>query len=147
MNHYHKNELIKQLKLHEGLELFPYPCTSKKMTIGVGRNIEDNGISENEAEFLLDNDINRCIEECTAVFFFFKTLTQIRQRVLIDMCFNLGISRLMKFPKMISALERSDWLEAAKEMLDSDWSKQVGKRSLRLAHYMEFDNTNFEGDL
>lgn len=129
----------KLLIYHEGLRLKPYRCEAGKLTIGVGRNIEDIGITEREAMFLLTGDLLRVQDELKANFSFYIELSSIRQLVMVDMCFNLGISRFRKFKKMISALKRKDFDEAAKEMLDSRWARQVKSRSARLANMMRLN--------
>lgn len=131
--------LKKQLILHEGLKLTPYRCTADKLTIGVGRNLDDVGITQEEAEFLLDNDILRCCDDLDRNMSWWRDLSEVRQRVLIDMVFNLGISRFMKFQNMIDALANSNYKGAAEEMLDSRWADQVGQRAMRLANAMEFN--------
>ena len=128
-------ELIKQ---HEGLRLKPYSDTLGYKTIGYGRNLDSNGISESEAEFLLMKDIMTATIDCYKVIP--KVMGRVgndRQAVLIDMMFNLGMPRFSKFRKMIRALEEEDYARAAAEMIDSKWSKQVGKRSFRLARIMK----------
>ena len=123
------SELIKK---HEGLRLKPYKCTAGKLTIGYGRNIEDNGITESEAEMLLNNDIQNCYSECSKLTCWNK-LNEARQAVLVDMCFNLGISRLKGFKKMLAALEVGAYYRASAEMLDSKWAKDVKTRATKLA--------------
>jgi len=108
-----------------------------KLSIGVGRNIEAIGISENEATGLLINDIGRVYEEVNRAFTWFPLLNTPRRIVLMSMGFNLGIRGLLGFKKMISCIESSDFKGASKEMLDSKWSKQVGERALRLSKIME----------
>lgn len=122
----------------EGMRLKPYRCTAGKLTIGVGRNIEDNGISEGEALILLSNDITACIREVSSLFGkHFSLLTQPRQNVLINMAFQLGITRLRKFKKLRKAIANYDYDEASKEMLDSKWAKlQTPERANRLAEEM-----------
>lgn len=129
-------KLTELLIEHEGLRLKPYRCPSGKLTIGVGRNLEDVGITKAEAMFLLANDIKRVSAELNA-FDWFKGLDPVRQLVLMDMCFNLGLSNLLKFKKMISALERGDYDKAHVEMLDSLWATQVGSRAWKLAKMMK----------
>ena len=90
------NALKDQLILHEGLELKPYQCTADKTTIGVGRNIQEIGITEDEARYLLDNDILRVCKELDDTIHWWRDLSDVRQRVLIDMVFNLGITRFLK---------------------------------------------------
>lgn len=131
------DSMREQLVIHEGLRLKPYKCTAGKLTIGIGRNIEDNGISREEAYMMLDNDITRVESELRARFAWFPHLTPIRQGVIVDMVFNLGISRFLKFKKTIAAIGSGNYKIAAKEMLDSDWAKQVGNRARTLAKQME----------
>lgn len=125
-------ELIKK---HEGLRLKPYKCTAGKLTIGYGRNIEDNGISAYEADMLLNDDIQNCYAQCIK-FPFWNKLNEVRQAVLLDMCYNLGFARLNGFKKMLKALGRLDYKTAAKEMLDSKWARDVKSRSTELAELM-----------
>ena len=124
-----------QLILHEGLRLKPYRCTAGRLTIGVGRNLDDKGISRDEAMILLRNDI----EEITGQLErhgWYIALGPTRRKVLIDMCFNLGMAGLMGFRRMIEALERGDYERAADEMVYSRWYRQVGERGRRLERMM-----------
>lgn len=128
--------LVKMIKMHEGSVMdngkhMPYKDAVNKTTIGYGRNIEDNGISEQEAETLLWNDVERVIAELNLSLSFFHDLTENRRNALVDMCFNLGLSRFMKFEKMLTALELKDYEKAAEEALDSKWATQVGPRAKR----------------
>lgn len=129
-------ELIDQLKQDEGFRSKPYRCTAGKLTIGYGRNIEDNGITQQEAEQLLINDITRVRTELSNKFDWFFDIPESKQNVLINMCFNLGISRLLGFKKFLAALKVHNYSAAADEMLDSKWAKQVGARAMRLANIM-----------
>lgn len=124
------------LVLHEGLELKSYQCTAGKTTIGVGRNVEELGITYDEAMYLLSNDIQRVVEELKTNVPCYDSLSDVRKAVLIDMCFNLGISRFLQFKNFLACLEESNFEEASVEMLDSRWAKQVGKRSERLSKMM-----------
>ena len=103
-----RERLRAQLLLHEGLRRFPYVDTVGKLTIGVGRNITDVGISETEAMYLLVNDIDACIRDL-ATFTWFPELDPIRQRVLVDMRFNLGPSRFRGFKNTLVAVARGDF--------------------------------------
>ena len=125
--------LIEELKKDEGVRLKPYKCSADKLTIGIGRNIEDRGISDLEAEFLLQNDIDICIDELKKSFSWYEDLSDKRQRALVNMCFNLGLGKLKGFKKFIKAIENQIWNVAAEEMLDSKWADQVGERAVRLA--------------
>ena len=132
-----RQRLFKQLRLHEGVEKFPYRCTAGYLTIGVGRNIEERGLLDDEIDFILDNDIEVVMNEVSVTFDWFFDLSEVRQRVVADMIFNIGMPRFKQFKKMIAALEEGDWSEAANQMMDSKWAKQVGKRAGRLRDMME----------
>lgn len=126
-----------RIKRHEGFREKPYRCTAGKLTIGYGRNIEDNGITEAEASFLLDNDLKRCEEECRQTFSWFDNLDDIRRSVIVEMDFNLGLKKFLGFKKMLAACEKQDYELAAREMLDSLWARQVGQRAETLADLMK----------
>lgn len=145
-------EAIKRLILHEGLKLKPYKCPAGFLTVGVGRNVETNpitdeekrvvgdwehGITENGAKYLLKNDIMKAHKECKKNIEFYKNLDDERQYALLDMCFNLGIYRLLMFRKMLFAMEIGDYRGAAKECLNSKYAKEVGKRAVRIAKTIE----------
>ena len=133
---YDMTALEDQLIDHEGLELKPYQCTADKLTIGVGRNIEDRGITEDEARYLLKNDIKIVEDELLEKKPVVAGLDAVRQRVLVDMGFNLGIPTLLKFQNMWAAIEEEDFETAADEAMDSRWAKQVGRRAERLCQAM-----------
>ncbi len=130
------NRLQQLLIQHESLELKPYQDSEGKWTIGVGRNLDDVGISENEALILLSNDIKRCEQEARQ-FPWFKYLTEVRQDVILSMLFNLGLKRFNGFKKFKSAILKGDYKAAATEMLDSKWAGQVKGRANALAKMME----------
>ncbi len=134
MNH---KKIIDQLIKHEGLRLKPYHCPAGKLTIGVGRNLEDKGISEKEAVLLLENDIEECLEDLKTIFQAFDLLPEPVQRVLVDMRFNLGPNRFRRFKKMLAAVKNQDFTQAAVEMKDSRWYSQVGKRAETLINIMK----------
>ena len=129
------SNLIAQLKRHESVELKPYKCTSGKLTIGVGRNLEDIGITEQEAELLLLNDIGRVKQELVNDQWYMD-LDPVRKAVIENMSFNLGYPSLKKFQNMIAHISEGNFELASKEMLNSRWSKQVGQRSIELAEQM-----------
>ena len=124
--------LIQELKRDEGVKLKAYQDTVGIWTIGIGRNLQDVGVSMDEAEYMLANDIDVAIGELQRTFDWFEGLSDARQRVCINMCFNLGLSRLLGFSKFLAAMAIGDWETAGIEMLDSKWSRQVGVRSTRL---------------
>ena len=128
-------KLLKMIKLHEGVKSHAYQCTAGKWTIGVGRNIDEEGglgLSEEEINVLLINDVERVKNELTAAYFWFPALDEVRQAAMIDMCFNLGLSRLRGFVKAIEAMSRQQYDKAADEFLDSRWASQVGQRAIRV---------------
>ncbi len=131
------DHLIQQLKRHEGFSGKPYLCTAGKLTIGYGRNLDDTGVTESEAAELLRQDIARARHDVFVNIAFAQLLDDARLDVLINMCFNMGIYRLMSFKKMLTALEQRDYMQASAEMLDSRWAKQVGGRAVELAVQMQ----------
>ena len=134
------NRLIEQLKLHEGSRTHASDCPEKFTTVGVGRNIDPNGglgLSEDEINYLLRNDIERCYRELDR-FSWFMDLDQVRQEALVNMCFNLGFTRLKNFSKMLARVAEGNYPMAAAEALDSIWAVQVGQRSKDIAYMLEF---------
>ncbi len=147
-------EAAERLVLHEGMRLKPYRCPAGKLTIGAGRNLEDNplrpeeaeylglvslqdGISREEALFLLHNDIRRTEALCRDKIPFWNMLDDERQYALLDMAFNLGIGGLLKFGKMLAALERQNYPAAAAACRQSAYARQTGKRAQRIARLIE----------
>lgn len=128
-------KLIKQIKRHEGLSLKLYKCTSDKWSIGYGLNLEA-GITEELAELILEYQVKRITNELRKFEWFFDIDSFARQDVIVNMAFNLGVTGVCKFRKMINAISIHDYHEAAKEMLDSKWAKQVGNRAIELAEQM-----------
>jgi len=131
------DRLKEMLVKHEGLRLTVYRDSIGLPTIGVGRNLQDRGISEPEAMILLANDITNVLADLDRALPWWRQLSENRQLVLADMCFNLGISRLMGFKNALQAAQEGRWSDAAHEMLDSRWAAQVGSRAVELADMME----------
>ena len=125
-------ELIEQLKRHEGIKLTPYKCTSDKLTIGVGRNLEDVGISEQEAEMLLQNDIQRAVTQLKERFPWTLELDEARFAALINFTFNVGIGTVSKFVNAMALLKAKNYDMAADEFLQSRWAEQVGQRAVEV---------------
>lgn len=136
-------KLQKQLTLHEGVRLKPYRCTAGKLTIGIGRNLDDVGITQDEAMLMLRTDMARAIAAVRTELPWYERLDNIRQRVLVDMCFNLGIDGLLAFKQTLSAIASGDYDRAATEMLNSRWAGQVGERARRLARMMRTGKDEF----
>ncbi|MGH8706470.1 MAG: glycoside hydrolase family protein [Burkholderiales bacterium] len=121
---------------HEGLRLKPYRDTRNKLTLGVGRNLEDLGITREEALMLLDNDIARVRGEVERAFSWFSRLNPARKDVVLNMVFNLGLPGFRRFRRTIAAIRARDWERAGQAMLDSLWARQVGRRAWELAQMM-----------
>ena len=130
-----RDKLIKMLKVHEGVETYAYKCSENKTTIGVGRNVDKAGglgLSDDEVDYLLQNDIDRVILELDSEYDWFSDLDDVRQDAMVDISFNLGQTRLRAFKKALSAMSEGDWDEAANQFMDSRWSEQVGIRAKNL---------------
>ncbi|WP_444943959.1 glycoside hydrolase family protein [Microbulbifer sp. ZKSA006] len=131
-----KKYLVEQLLSHEGVELKTYKCSAGRLTIGVGRNLSDRGVSYDEALILLKNDIDFYFGEVSEKLDFFNSLSMKRKAVLVNMAFNLGVAGLMGFKNMLAAIAAGDYEQAAEEMLNSLWAKQVGNRAIELSKTM-----------
>ena len=129
-------DIFAQLRRDEGLRLWPYVDTVGKITIGYGRNLSDNGISKDEAEGMFQSDVQKAQAVLYARLPWFQALDAARQGVLLNMAFNMGFNKLEEFQNLLIAAAQGDWNEAAKQMMDSLWAKQVGDRAIRLAHQM-----------
>lgn len=128
-------DYVEMIKRHEGFRQYPYKCTAGKLTIGYGRNLDDVGISKEEADYLLDMDLDKHTEELDKVITW--AVPKDVYAVLVDMHYNLGHERFMQFRKMLECLKKLNFKGAAKEMLDSKWAKQVPNRAAELANIME----------
>jgi len=124
------DKIKEMLVRHEGLVCHLYKCTADKNTIGVGRNLDVNGISEDEALYMLDNDIKRVQEELTKNWGCWRTLPEKARMVCIDMTFNLGIQGFMRFKRTRELMELGMFLKASEEVLDSKYAVQLPIRSL-----------------
>lgn len=131
------DELIERTKKHEGFSSKPYKCPAGKLTIGYGRNIQDNGITKDEAKVLLMNDLETARDELKRFIPWVITMSIRRQMVLVEMVFNMGIAKFKQFKKMIEYCRTGDYDKAAAEALDSSWHKQVGKRAETLAKILK----------
>jgi lysozyme len=155
---YDRQHFIEKLIKHEGLVLQVYKDSLGIDTIGIGRNLEDRGISpielkdmnipniehiyeygitEADAMLLANNDVEIVEKELCNAHPCIKDLDEVRQLVLMDMAFNMGVPRLKKFVKMWNAVHEKRFDLAAEEMLDSRWASQVGMRSIKLSETMK----------
>lgn len=107
-----------------------------KITVGVGRNLSDKGISNAEAMILLDNDLDEAVSDLTGSFPWFVTLDTVRQRVMVDLRFNLGPDRFREFKRMLRMMNERDYPKAAESMRNSLWARQVKTRADRLIQMM-----------
>ncbi len=137
-------EIVSDLKRHEGTgpkkrgRFFPYKDSVGLWTIGYGRNLAEVGLDQYEVDTLLDHDIHNVMAQCGKKFeSWWFTVNDIRRQVLINMVFNMGMPRVLKFKKMIKALKKEDWNEASIQMLDSKWARQVKGRAKELAKRMK----------
>lgn len=128
------NKLIEQLKRHEGIELKPYQDTVGKWTIGVGRNLDDIGISEQEAEMLLLNDIKEAERQLITTMPWTQELDEVRFSALLNFVFNVGIGTASKFVNAMGLLKDGSYDMAADEMLNSRWARQVGNRAIEVTN-------------
>ena len=154
---YNRSHFLDKLIDHEGMVLTVYKDSLGIDTIGIGRNLKDrgisreeldyldipnmevvyeHGISEADARYLALNDITIVENELCSVHTCVENLDSVRQLVLMDMAFNMGVPRLCKFKLMWNAIHEQNWEAASREMLDSKWARQVGRRAKILSDAM-----------
>jgi|TARA_R100000322_G_scaffold40893_1_gene25468 lysozyme len=132
------------IKRHEGVKSKVYLCSAGYETIGVGRNISESGLglSDDEIDYLLENDIKRVQEELQDTYFWFGGLNDARQDAMVDICFNLGLTKLRGFTNALTAMSREQFDVAADEFMDSKWAKQVGMRAIRVTEMIRSGEYN-----
>lgn len=128
-----RDQLARDLERDEGLRLKPYLDSVGKLTIGIGRNLDDNGITEAEARLMLDHDADVSLADLDRNAAWWRSMPEPAQRGLANMAFNMGWPTLSGFRNMLAALEQGEYARAADEALDSRWARQVGPRSERIA--------------
>lgn len=133
---YSDADLKALIEKDEGRKRKPYFDTKGKCSIGVGRNLTDRGLSDAEIDFLFENDLRMAVNDVEFFFPWAGKLSRPRQMVLVDMCFNLGVSKLRGFSKMLLNAAHGDFEKAADEMLDSEWAHEVGERARLLSEMM-----------
>ena len=124
--------LKSRIKQHEGKRHTPYKDSEGISTVGYGRNLEAVPFSEDEIELMFENDFNRAKAGAEA-FVAYQGMNEIRQGVLIEMVFQMGVNGVGKFKNFLLAAQDHDWTRAAEEMLDSKWAKQTPERAKELA--------------
>jgi lysozyme len=130
------DKLAEQLRRDEGVRFRPYADTKGKITIGVGRNLTDKGITPRESDYLLGNDIDEAECELHQLMPWTDKLDDARRGVLIAMVFNMGITAFQDFEKFLALVNAGNYTAAGAEMLNSKWAKQVGARANRLSRQM-----------
>ena len=124
--------LFESLRLGEGLRLEPYRDSTGKLTVGYGHNLDDLGISEETATFMLGEDAERAWGDAIRAFEWFEHIPDDAQRVLVELVFNMGLRKVRGFRRMLAALSTGDLRTGAAELQDSLWFRQVGSRGPRL---------------
>ena len=145
----HKSSLIAHhvkdaealIRRHEGVRLKPYHDSVGKLTIGVGRNLTDRGLSADEVNILFQNDMAMASDILDIWCEEWRTFSPPCSAALLSMAFNLGGPRLTGFQRMRRALRRRDFAQAAKEALDSKWAKQVPHRATEIAKLIQQDGS------
>ncbi|MDJ0764859.1 MAG: hypothetical protein QNJ97_17895 [Myxococcota bacterium] len=128
---------IKRLLLwHEGYRQKPYLDTEGIVTIGIGFNLDEVGLSLEESLLVLEHRLRAMRAELINALPEYNRLSSARKAVMLDMTYNLGVPRFRGFKKMWQAVRDRNWSRAAEEMLDSKWARQVGARATRLAEMM-----------
>jgi lysozyme len=148
---YDRTAMIAELRRDEGERLRAYRDTVGKLTIGVGRNLDDvgtaplprtvadvkaKGITAAESALMLAHDLDRVDADLDKRLPWWRELDPVRQRVLVNMCFNLGIGGVCGFVNTLSMIRGHRYTEAASNMLASKWARQVGQRATRLSNMM-----------
>lgn len=128
--HFDRDLIKKRLLDFEGLVLKAYECSQGYTSIGVGRNLDTRGITEEEAMYLLSNDIDSVFKDLDKHLAIWRSYPIDCQYVLIDLCFNCGIHTLLSFRKTLAFCQLGEWERAATELLDSKYAKQVGRRAI-----------------
>lgn len=132
---------LKMLDVDEGCELMPYRDSKGILTIGRGRNLQDNGIRQKEADFMFENDLIDAEADCKKLFgIYWQRFSVNRQDVFVNLMYNMGYSRVHGFRRMIAAAKLEEWKECANELWDSKWRRDVGDgRATRLCNMLRND--------
>jgi lysozyme len=144
------SKLTEMLRRHEGEvknsagRHIVYDCPAGHATIGIGRNVSESGLglSDIEVEFMLEEDIARCAEELGREFPWFSGLNEARRDAMIDLAFNIGLTRLNGFKKALAAMADANYDLAAAEFMDSKWASQVKDRAIEICAMIKTGNYN-----
>ncbi len=129
--------ITQQLTHEEGYRLKPYLDSKNKITIGIGRNLTDDGLSPDEVAYLFNNDLIKHAKDLDSKLSWWRSLDTVRQKVLLDMCFNMGIENLLKFKNTLHFVQTKQYHNAKLSMLSSLWAKETGIRATNLATMMD----------
>lgn len=136
------SSLIEDIKKHEGFRSSVYKCTEGYDTIGYGFAIKDLIIDEDVATLILMKKLHKMLERIIIAFPWFKTIDDEAKSVVINMCYQLGLTGFSKFKKTIYLLETEQYEEASTEMLDSLWAKQTPARARELSNRIKSISAN-----
>lgn len=145
MNPENETQLIEELRFDEGVRYVPYRDTKDIPTVGVGHNLQASPLPDGwsypltdaQVDTLLHADLQNVYGDLNRALPWWTDLNDVRQRVICNMCFNLGINKLMGFKNTLAAMRQGRWADAVNGMLNSAWATQVGARAKRLAGRME----------
>jgi lysozyme len=144
MNEANEMQLVAELRIDEGVRYSPYNDTRGIMTVGVGHNLQAiplqadwvYPLSDEQVDQLLESDLENVYSSLNASLPWWVDLNDVRQRVVCNLCFNLGINKLLGFKNTLAAMRQGRYADAAAGMLNSAWASQVGQRAVRLANMM-----------
>lgn len=122
---------------NEGYRQFAYQCTAGKTTIGIGFNLDDVGLSEEESRVILNMRLRKIQMKLLEDFPWFIGLNDARQAALNDMAYQLGINGLYKFKKSLALLKFMDYQAAGIEFADSRWAKQTPRRAVKVCSMIQ----------
>lgn len=134
--------LLQELRRDEGVRYVPYLDSVGVKTVGVGHNLEAHPLdltyplTDEQVDQILADDLVRVFSGLDRKIGWWRNLSCARKRVLANMAFNLGVDGLLEFKRMILAVDRGHYDQAAREMLNSKWARQVFNRAIRLAEMM-----------
>ena len=134
-------KIVEMLKRHEGEvktngRHVAYRCSEGFWTLGIGRNVDPNGglgLSDDEVDYMLSNDVDRVIAELGKSFPWFTDLDCVRADAMIDLCFQLGLPSLLKFKNFLSEMAEGNYHLAAPHLLDSRYASQTPNRANEIA--------------
>ena len=135
-------DIVEDIKKHEGFEPKVYQCTEGYDTIGYGFTIKDLEIDKDVADLILMKKLHTLLQRITIAFPWFENIDNIAKSVVVNMCYQLGLRGFSQFKKTIYYLETEQYEEASMEMLDSLWAKQTPNRANELSELMSTLATN-----